>query len=176
MKIEVNDPISVLAKYPKLLNWLTEKHYFEYPAAKSNHGACYQGLVKHSEEVTKQLLKITNLLGIEWEREESPYLVGMLHDVCKLDDYEVFPINEEGTEIGIEYNKTSHYPGHGDKSLIMLLGLIDLTEEEKMCIRFHMGAFTDSKEWKYYSAAVKKYPNVLWTHTADMIASQILDI
>lgn len=53
------------------------------------------------------------------------------------------------------------------------MGLIDLTEEEKMCIRYHMGAFTEKSEWEFYSRAVRRYPNVLWTHTADMIASQI---
>lgn len=55
----------------------------------------------------------------------------------------------------------------------MLMGHIELTEEEKACIMYHMGAFVDSKEWEFYSRAVKKYPNVLYTHTADMIASQI---
>ena len=58
----------------------------------------------------------------------------------------------------------------------MLMGLINLTDEETMCIRYHMGAFTDQKEWEYYTRAVKKYPNVLYTHTADMIASQIKGI
>jgi len=48
-----------------------------------------------------------------------------------------------------------------------------LTPEEVMCIRWHMGAFDEKHNWKYYTAAVKKYPNVLWTHTADMIASQM---
>ena len=51
-----------------------------------------------------------------------------------------------------------------------------LTEEEVACIRWHMGAFDDQKFWNYYTAAVKKYPNVLWTHTADMIASQVLGV
>lgn len=57
--------------------------------------------------------------------------------------------------------------------MIMLMGHIDLTVEEKLCIRYHMGAFADSKEWKYYTEAVKRCPNVLYTHTADMIATKI---
>ena len=51
-----------------------------------------------------------------------------------------------------------------------------LTQEEIACIRYHMGAFTDKVEWNYYTNAIKTYPNVLWTHTADMVASQIYDI
>ena len=73
----------------------------------------------------------------------------------------------------VEWNKERIWPGHGEKSLIMLMSHIELTEEEKMCIRYHMGAFTDSKEWEFYSRAVRNYPNVLYTQTADMIASQI---
>lgn len=30
-------------------------------------------------------------------------------------------------------------------------------------------------KWPFYTRALKKYPNVLWTHTADMVASQIKD-
>lgn len=50
-----------------------------------------------------------------------------------------------------------------------------LTEEEIMCIRYHMGAFTDKEEWSDYTRAIHKYPNVLWTHQADMIATHIVE-
>ena len=55
----------------------------------------------------------------------------------------------------------------------MLAGHFNLTEEEAACIQFHMGAFTEKEQWQYYSEAIKRWPNVLYTHTADMIASQI---
>ena len=42
-----------------------------------------------------------------------------------------------------------------------------------MCIRYHMGAFTEKEEWRLYTRAVNQFPNVLWTHQADMIASHI---
>lgn len=42
-----------------------------------------------------------------------------------------------------------------------------------MCIRYHMGAFTDKEEWQDYTRAIHRYPNVLWTHQADMIAAHI---
>ena len=41
------------------------------------------------------------------------------------------------------------------------------------CIRYHMGAFIDKEQWNDYTRAVEQYPNVLWTHTADMIASHV---
>ena len=45
--------------------------------------------------------------------------------------------------------------------------------EELSCIRWHMGAFDDKENWNYYGAAIENYPNVLFTHTADMIAARI---
>ncbi|WP_291236780.1 HDIG domain-containing metalloprotein [Frisingicoccus sp.] len=159
--------INVLKKHDRLYVWLMENGYFDAPAAKSHHGAYKGGLFDHSLAVAAELQNLTDKLGLKWEREESPYLIGLLHDVCKMEDY-IYSDDDK-----IEWNNHAMYSGHGDKSLIMLMGLIELTEEEKLCIRYHMGAFVDQKEWSYYSRAVNICPNVLFTHTADMIASQI---
>ena len=155
-------------------DWLLSIGYYEAPAAIRHHGNHEGGLYKHSLEVAKQLDKLTNGLGLKWEREDSPRVVGLLHDICKTDDYIASYEDERGT--AYEYNKHKLMDGHGDKSVIMLAGHFPLTEEEAMCIRFHMGSFTDKDQWEYYSRAVKNYPNVLYTHTADMIASQIIGV
>ena len=39
-----------------------------------------------------------------------------------------------------------------------------------------MGAFTDKSEWNDYTRAVDQYPNVLWTHQADMLASHVAGV
>mgnify|MGYP003315091981 CR=1 FL=1 len=166
----------LLGKWPELIKFLEAAGFYDWPAAKNHHGACWGGLFDHSLQVTYELMRLTEKLNLSWKRKESPAIIGMLHDVCKLDDYSVLPFGDEKDKPGIEWNKDAIYPGHGEKSLMILMGHIELTEEEKMCIRYHMGAFTDSKEWPYYSRAVKNYPNVLYTHTADMIASQVKGI
>ena len=51
-----------------------------------------------------------------------------------------------------------------------------LTEEESMCILYHMGAFTDREQWRSFTDAVHRFPNVLWTHQADMIASHVVGV
>lgn len=60
----------------------------------------------------------------------------------------------------------------------MILGLqhIQLTDEEIMCIRYHMGAYEGSEIWNNLGQAIRKYPNILWTHTADIVASQVLEV
>lgn len=152
------------------MKWLESAGYYTAPASKGHHGAKEGALFEHSLQVAYELINLSDRLGLKWERRESPGLIGLLHDVCKMDDY-LLKSTEGGQEVA--WNQERAWPGHGSKSLIMLMGHIELTEEEKACIMYHMGAFVDSKEWEFYSRAVKKYPNVLYTHTADMIASQI---
>lgn len=54
------------------------------------------------------------------------------------------------------------------------MGLI-VSEEEALCIRYHMGAY-EKDDWKGFDEAIQKYPNVLWTHHADMVASKLVEV
>ena len=143
--------------------------FFDAPASTRFHGAYEGGLFDHSLEVTKSLVELTDKLGLTWERNCSPYIVGMYHDLCKCDLYK-FDIEMDK----YVYNDESLLPGHGEKSVITAQKFISLTDEEIACIRWHMGAYEkDPKMWEYYGRAIEKYPNVLYTHTADMIATKI---
>ena len=153
-----------------LLVYLRESGFFEAPASIKYHGAHDGGLFEHSYAVMTVLVDLTRRLDLKWERERSPYIVGMFHDICKADDY------RRGVGGKWEYNKAPLMPGHGDKSAIMLSQFITLTEEEMLCIRWHMGAFDEKELWNHYGRACEKYPNVLYTHTADMIASRIMGV
>lgn len=145
--------------------------FFDVPASIKYHGAYEGGLFDHSFAVTKSLVKLTENLGLEWERPESPYIVGMFHDLCKCDNY------VKNDDAKYKYNPGIIIPGHGDKSVIIAQRYLELTDEEIVCIRWHMGAYeTDTKMWDYYGRAIEQYPNVLYTHTADMIASKIQGI
>lgn len=153
-------------------NDLDNMGFFTAPASTRFHGAYEGGLFDHSLEVTNALVELTEKLGLTWERPESPYIVGMYHDLCKCDLYE-WDI-ESGR---YKLNDDLIIPGHGEKSVIIAQKYIALTDEEIACIRWHMGAYeTDTKMWEYYGRAIEKYPNVLYTHTADMIASKIVGV
>jgi hypothetical protein len=54
----------------------------------------------------------------------------------------------------------------------LVLNWLQLTEEEILCIRYHMGAY-EKDAWDYFDRAIRKYETVLWTHTADMVASKV---
>lgn len=155
----------------KMQKRMTETGYFTAPAAAKHHGNYEGGLYDHSEAVALALADITKRLDLTWERPESPYIVGFLHDFCKVDDYIVDP--ETG---GYRYKQNRTLPGHGEKSVILVMREMYLTDEEIMCIRYHMGAYEGQEIWGNLGEAVKRYPNILWTHTADMLVSQILGV
>ena len=67
--------------------WLERIGYFDAPASKGHHLATKGGLVRHSVTVTRRLVALTDALGVYWPRKESPYLVGMRHDLVKCKCY-----------------------------------------------------------------------------------------
>ena len=148
---------------------LDELNFFNVPASIKYHGNSEGGLFVHSYMVAQNLMDLTNNMMLEWDREESPIIVGMFHDICKTDLY----VKKEDSDIGWVYNQEMILPGHGEKSVIMAQKILDLTDEEIICIRWHMGAFDNKENWDHYGYAIEKYPNVLWTHTADMVTSRI---
>lgn len=145
---------------------LIDNGFFRQAASTRFHGAYEGGLFDHSFRVMMNLKKLTGRLDLEWQNPRSPYFIGMFHDLCKIDQYEK---QENGA---FKWVKTE-IEGHGSKSVELLKSLIVPTEEEEACIRYHMGAFCDKDEWKDYTNAIHKFPNVLWTHTADMVASHL---
>lgn len=158
---------------------LLEKGFFTAPASTKYHGNYEGGLFDHSYMVAHYLKKLTEECRLDWQNPRSPLLVGMFHDLCKMDNYQHPVIAETlgGEEIRDdfkwEYATDTLLKGHGDKSVMVLAQYFKLTEEEIMCIRYHMGAFCDKSEWNDYTRAVHKYTNVLWTHQADMLASHV---
>jgi hypothetical protein len=165
---------------PVFLEWLITNKFFVKPAAIKYHGNHSGGLFEHSKAVTQCLVDLTESGHIKWQNPRSPYIVGMFHDLCKVEDYKIDSDtnkldNSDPLGYTWTYNKDKILSGHGDKSVILLSQFLTLTEEEIMCIRFHMGAY-ETDGWNEYDAAIKKYETVLWTHTADMYASKVKGI
>lgn len=152
-------------------NWLiNESDFFTAPASTKYHGNYEGGLFDHSFIVMNVLVDLTKQNNLQWQREESPYIIGMFHDLCKVNQYK-----PSDGEYPYEYRTDTLLKGHGDKSVMVASTLLQLTEEEMLCIRYHMGAFVEKEEWNLYTGAIHRYPNVLWTHHADMIATHIFD-
>lgn len=153
-----------------LLQQLQNDGFFTAPASASHHGNYEGGLFDHSFVVASTLVHYTHDLDLYWKRLASPCIVGMLHDYCKT---KLYTKQEDGT---FTHTGNVILPGHGDASVILIQQFLDLTPEEIYCIRWHMGPFEGKEYWKGYSAACCAYPNVLYTHTADMYVSQCMGI
>lgn len=145
--------------------------FYRMPASSKYHLNREGGLFQHSINVLMNLESLTQNLSLNWSRPESPVIIAMLHDACKIGayfynpDYKCWERNED------------HPEGHGDLSLIVAEELgIQLTDEEKACIRWHMGAFDSPENWSGFTEAIHQYPNVLWVHTADMMATHVDEV
>lgn len=151
------------------------------PASTKYHGAYEGGLFDHSVNVAEILHSLSHDNNLKWKNgsiDRSPWIIGILHDLCKTDQYKPI-LNETGDVIPgrYEWNNNPIVKGHGMKSVIYAQAMaIRLSEEERACIIYHMGAFTPQEEWRDYTHAVNMYSNVLWTHHADMIASHIMEV
>ena len=67
---------------------LTESGFFTAPASTKYHGAYEGGLFDHSYNVASALVTLSHNNNLEWLRPESPYIIGMFHDICKQDQYQ----------------------------------------------------------------------------------------
>lgn len=123
-----------------LMEYLMAYGFFTAPASTKYHGNYEGGLLEHSYMVTKYLLTLTQDNHLIWRKSRSPYIVGMFHDLCKIDQYrhpvtghiEEFnggctPIYDEQAW---EYNPNTLLKGHGDKSVMLLSQFYTLTDEE----------------------------------------------
>lgn len=157
---------------------LAEWGFFSMPASARYHGTREGGLFMHSRTVALELRSITEACGIKWANPRSPILIGYFHDLCKCDSYKrpIVAHTMDGHPIedktSWEHREDLLLEGHGDKSVMLASTLCRLTEEEMLCIRYHMGAYK-TDDWNGFDRAIKKYETVLWTHTADMLASKV---
>lgn len=136
------------------------------------HGNFKGGLLEHSANVALALLDFESEGFTHFEKERSPVVVGLFHDICKVGTYE--------NDSGVYQKKTDDiWQGHATKSLALfstdMFGDFKLTEQEALCIRYHMGAY-EKDDWAAYGQAIQKYPEVLFTHTADMYATHVLGV
>ena len=147
---------------------LAQIGYFKQPASKGHHLSGYGGLAKHSVNVTERLVELTKALQVRWPREESPYLVGMLHDLVKCRCYRLR--GETNGKPEWEYIQPV-YPGHGACSAAIASEIgIKLERDEIVAITYHMGVYGVGKEY-----TDKEFDNALRWHGQQVIATCCAD-
>ena len=159
-----------------LINYLENSDFFTNPASTKYHGAFEGGLVLHSLNVYNNLMKYFNAKLVDTTEEEI-IIATLLHDICKINSYAKATKN---MKIGEEYVATTVFNykkdgmpyGHGEKSVDIIRDFISLTTEEKLAIRYHMGAYEGEKIWNDLTYAQEISPLAFWIHVADMEATR----
>lgn len=165
----------------KLLAWLEDNGFFEAPASAKFHGNYAGGLVEHSNHVFENLLDLKSTKSVVSEKDmETVAIVGLLHDVCKIDAYKIETKNQKNKDGKWEevqqYTYTNALPlGHGEKSIMLIMQHMKLTDEEMLAIRWHMGGFDQSVKGGSYDMnnAFNQCQLAAMAHIADMIATHI---
>lgn len=168
----------------KLLDWLEKSDFFTAPASTRRHSAYRGGLCQHSINVYKRLVKLCEMeYGKDWQSKvnpESVAIIGLLHDVCKVDTY-VEDFKNVKDEDGV-WRKKPYYRiedllpyGHGEKSVYIISAFIKLTREEALAINWHMGEFDIRVQNGSYlmNEVFYKYPLCFLTHLADLTATYL---
>lgn len=167
----------------RLLDYLTNSDFFTAPASAKFHMAEIGGLCQHSVNVYRRLLKlIKSDFGENYAAtysDETIAIVGLLHDVCKVNFYAVDyrNVKEENAWVKKPYFKVEEkFPfGHGEKSVFIVSQYIKLTAEEAMSINWHMGGFDERVRGGSYavSEAYAKYKLAIYAHVADLQATYL---
>lgn len=156
----------------KLLAWLEEAGFFTAPASTKYHGAYAGGLVDAEDKRQGRTYPEYTV--------DTIAVAALLHDVCKVDAYKVEKKSQkqkDGSWKEVEvYGYTNSLPlGHGEKSIIQIMRYMQLTEEEMLAIRWHMGAFDYSVKGGSYDMnnAFAGSRLAAMLHIADMMATHL---
>lgn len=163
--------------------------FFTDPASTHYHHANEGGLAEHSLGVFFNLVEWTRPANIE--QVAKLFRIALIHDICKAGTYQATmkpqKVKDKDGNFMVGYNgkpvwenvkgfekKPFESPvmGHADASIVAALRAeIDLTDEEIMCIRWHMGAYEtqDSEGRIRMGDAIRLCPLVAITQTADLI-------
>ena len=166
----------------KFIGWLNSSDFFTAPASVRRHNSPRGGLCEHSLNVlfTARQLNKSFEFGIE---DNNIVLPALLHDLCKVGFYKEKEVwDKDWKDKTNEWRKTKEWSvdddlplGHGEKSAIMAMRYINLTDEEIASIRWHLGAFEAGIHFFYpsgtaFKSAQEKYPLVKLIMIADMLA------
>lgn len=167
-----------------LLDWLeNESDFFVAPASTRFHGNHKYGLLEHSLNVYNALNELVKQFPHLNISEETIAIAALFHDLCKANYYVVSTKNVKDEATGVWrkepfYKADDQYPvGHGEKSVIILMKHMQLTDNEIYAIRWHMGGFDSAVKGGDFgsSKAYEICPFAVLLHLADMIASYLME-
>ncbi len=175
-----------------LMTYIRKSDFYTAPASTRYHLSCEGGLLQHSLNVLNALRGLlVPLTENKWAyrvamkqvdevSDESVVVMALLHDICKTHFYSVGTRNVKNETTG-KWEKAPFYTvddkmplGHGAKSAMIVKEYMKLTPKEMYAIWWHMG-FSSNADASTLTDALEKYPIIWALHTADMMASHMIE-
>ena len=175
---------------------LQQSDFFEAPASTIYHLNVKGGLCQHSLNVFDVLVELVNKYCPEKYDRETLIIVALLHDLDKMDKYEISykniknysphgkKVDEDGEkfdwrkEKGYKTKENTNrfvYGHHGQNSEYIVNSYIPLKTEESAAITNHMGS---TQEYMPYdmTAIFNHYTLASLLHAADFIATYVVEV
>ena len=163
-----------------LLDWITGTDFFTAPASTRFHGDYEGGLVEHSVNVWRELIRLLKAYPEIKTSAETAAIISLLHDLCKIGCYktEMRNVKDGANWVRRPFYKFEEdfcYGGHGAKSVFLIQRFMPLSDEEAVAVNCHMG-FADRSSGDYsLGNAYEHYPLAWLLHVADESASYLLE-
>jgi len=154
---------------PRLINAMERSDFFDAPASTIYHLNCRGGLAEHSLSVYGTLRKLSEDFNVDIPLD-SIIIVGLLHDLCKVNTYAWSEKDKRYYKKKLASNK------HGKKSIKMINQFMTLTNKEYNMIRWHMNHYTWDGDFKAHEDRLKKEcPEVYMAYFADHISTLFVE-
>ena len=177
--VQIANSIEFERSLGPLIQYLCSTDYFIAPASMGgNHDGIPGGLFNHCLRMYEALIALNKLIDNKYTKE-TLFLVAFCHDLCKVNIYKP---KEKWHKEGRDWVSTPGYEivddfplGHGEKSLHIAYKYIELTKDEMLAIRHHMGAFCvgniicPTERWSF-NRAQELCPLVWLANAADQTA------
>lgn len=155
----------------KILEWMENEEFFTTPASTKFHGNYEGGLAIHSLLVYREFDFMLDRYGMGLQ-DDSRKIAALGHDFCKVGVYKKYEPKRK-TEKTKPFMFADGLPlGHGEKSIYVIRGMMELTDNEALLIRWHMGAYDPNYEMNQ-DLIKKKCPELVLLQNADMVVSSV---
>ena len=177
----------------ELIKFLQESDFFTAPASTQYHCNYTGGLCEHSLNVYNNLVKLANDYMPNTYTEDTLKVVGLLHDISKVNFYEIYVMNkkiynEKGTKhdnqgkfdwfaqeaFKVKESHNRFLAGtHEENSMLLVSQYIPLNLEESVAILNHHSGLGNPNQNYDMSAILNRYPLLTLLHSADYLSTFI---
>lgn len=178
----------------ELLKKLESSDFYYAPASTKFHNCVRGGLLDHSLNVYYNLKSLVERKGLtDYISEDSIKIVGLLHDIGKINNYKIYYKNEkkysdygskrdEGGKFDwvavqgyttVDDSEKFIYGNHEQTCEYMLRTYIPLTYVESSAILHHHGGKGWDSAQDNVDGVFSRYPLAVLLHVADMISAYV---